>query len=107
MAVTSQWLETEHRELDHALAEVEFLAERRAFHGAATRFHEFHRRLLEHMKREEEGGRPEPRHAQLEVALEAVASSLQQGDYTDFCYGIVALGKLLAAHQRADEQAAS
>jgi hypothetical protein len=107
MVPSTYALTAELRDLDHALAEVEFLAERRAFDGAAKRFHEFHRRLREHLEREQSQGRPNAEHAQLEVAIEAVASSLQQGDYGDFCYGVTALGKLLAAHQRAEEHAAS
>lgn len=106
MDVSTTWLDDEHRELDHALAEVEFLAERRAFGAAALRFREFHQRFLRHIDREELDERLAPivkqLHAEFRVALEAVASALQQGDYADFCYGVNALGKLLTAHNRAE-----
>ena len=102
-------MNAEHRELDHALAEVEFLAERRAFHGAGARFRDFRQRFLDHMRDQERDPRiaeaTRPQHAQLETALESVASALEQCDYAEFCYGVTALGKLLAAHQRVEEQA--
>ena len=111
MNVSSTWLDSEHRELDRALAEVEFLAERRAFETAAARFREFRERFLAHMQNEERDPRlaaaVKPAHAKLEMMLDAVASALDQGDFSDFCYGITALSKLIADHERDEEQLAS
>jgi len=107
MDVSSTWLDAQHRELDHALAEVEFLVERRAFESAAKRFGEFRERFLEHMRQEEQDPRlaelVKPAHAKLEVALEAVSHALEQRDYAQFLYGVNALAKLVAAHERDEE----
>ncbi len=109
MDVSATWLHDQHQELDHALAEVEFLAERRAFQAATKRFKDFEQRLLEHMSQEETDERlarvAKAHHAQLATVLESVASALRQGDYAEFCYGVNALGKMLTAHQRAEENA--
>jgi hypothetical protein len=112
-------LHAQHCELDHLLAEVEYLAERRAFGAAKKRFDQFRASLLAHLQMEEEEllpayieahGDPQglvrqvhAQHAQLETVLEAVASSLAQGDYSEFCYGLSAMSKLMSVHQRTEE----
>ncbi len=110
MDVSTSWLDSQHRELDHRLAEVEFLAERRAFDSAAKRFREFRELFLEHMRKEEEDERLaavlKPAHLKLEMTLDAVMSALEQGDYTDFCYGINVLSHLVAVHERTEEDLA-
>src|SRR5262245_47812537 len=114
------YLETEHRELDHLLAEVEYLAERRSVGPAKRRFDHFRARLLAHLREEEdvlfptfraETGDPEAivkrlhdQHAQLEMVLEAVGHAIEQGDYTYFCYGLSALSVLLETHQTTEER---
>ncbi|MBL8951560.1 MAG: hypothetical protein JNK82_12335 [Myxococcaceae bacterium] len=107
MDVTARWLDVEHRELDHALAEVEFLAERRAFDPAARRFHEFRERFLAHLETEEADPKVaevvKPAHARLLAALDAVTSALDRHDYAEFSSGVTALGKLVAAHERDEE----
>lgn len=120
MTDSPKYLDAEHREIDHLLAEVEYLAQRRSYGVAKRRFRDFREQLLAHLREEEDElfpahlarfGDPQgviaklhEQHAQLETALEAVASALDQGDYAEFCYGLTALSTLLAAHQHTEEE---
>ncbi len=112
--------EEEHRTLDHHLADVEFLADRRSYASAAKRFGEVRRQLEQHLKEEEQvlfpfyvertndaGGvvaKMMGQHSELLIALEAVASALTAGDHPAFDAQIALLGELIRAHHASEEQ---
>ena len=50
---SDRFVDPQHRALDHAFSDVEFLAEKRAFEPAALRFTEFRTQLEEHLREEE------------------------------------------------------
>ncbi|MBK7859887.1 MAG: hemerythrin domain-containing protein [Archangiaceae bacterium] len=109
-----------HQRLDHALAEVEFLAERRSFGPAAKRFVELSRELRAHIQEEEavtfvelerKGTLPPPQleairsqHRRLEQHLETLNAALVRSDYAAFEEQLPSLDRELKEHQTTEEQ---
>lgn len=117
---TAPHVDEEHRALDHALADVEFLAERRSFKAASERFAEFRQAFEAHLREEEtvvfpefekQTGDPEhvlpairAQHAELESALSSIGKALAELNYTEFCHQLDALTSLLKEHQATEER---
>jgi hemerythrin len=113
------FLDEEHRALDHTLADVEYLAQRRSFQSAAKRFGELRRAMERHLHDEEDvllpafesrTGDPDrilpmirAQHASLLDVLDSIAAALSCDDYNAFCAAILELGDQLRAHE-ADEE---
>jgi iron-sulfur cluster repair protein YtfE (RIC family) len=110
----------EHRTLDHHLADVEFLADRRSYVTAAKRFGEVRRHLERHLNEEEQVLFPfyvertndadgvvaqmRLQHTEILAALEGVAAALTAADHCAFDAEVARLGQLLRAHQVSEEQ---
>lgn len=106
--------------MDHALAEVEFLAEKRTFDLAAQRFAEFRSMFEKHLQFEETVEFPEferrtkdvqqvlplihSQHLRLVAALQYVGEALTKRDFTAFCSGLRDLNELLKEHQSTEER---
>jgi hypothetical protein len=113
------FFDDEHRALDHTLADVEYLAQRRSFQSAGKRFGELRRAAELHLRDEEEVLLPEfklrtgdpqnivplirAQHASLLECLDTVAAALSCGDYPGFCGQLAQLADLLRGHE-ADEE---
>jgi hypothetical protein len=113
------FFDEEHRALDHTLADVEYLAQRRSFQTAGKRFGELRRAVENHLRDEEDVLLPEFRartgdpgnilpliraqHRSVLESLDAVASALSCEDYPAFCEELSQLGDLLRGHE-ADEE---
>lgn len=118
--MTPTFFDEEHRVLDHTLADVEYLAERRSFQTAGKRFGELRRAIERHLRDEEEvlfpafkartgdpGGllpRVLKQHAEVLAALEEVGAALSCGDYTAFCSALCALAQRLRTHEGDEER---
>jgi hypothetical protein len=117
--MTATFFDDEHRSLDHTLADVEYLAERRSFQTAGKRFGELRRAVERHLREEEDVLLPEfmvrtgdPRqllpdilrqHTEVLESLEGVGSALSCSDYRAFCVELARLAQRLRAHE-ADEE---
>jgi hypothetical protein len=110
----------EHRSLDHTLADVEFLAERRSFQSAAKRFGELRRGIERHLHAEETVLFPafkertkdpkkllpfiEAQHRLIREGLDAVGAALSCSDYNAFCEELSYLAGLLRHHEADEKQ---
>jgi hypothetical protein len=117
--MTDTFFDDEHRRLDHILADVEYLAERRSFQTAGKRFGELRRAVERHLHEEEDVLFPafmlrtgDPRgllpdilrqHTEVLESLEGVGAALSCGDYGAFCAELLRLAHRLRAHE-ADEE---
>lgn len=114
------FLTREHRNLDHTLADVEFLSDRRSFVQAAKRFGEFRRGLEKHVRAEEKAllplflqrtGDPEgivptlrSEHECLLRLLDEVGGALSRWDHSAFCSNLDALNSALKEHHHNEER---
>jgi hemerythrin len=113
-------IDEDHRALDHALADVEFLAQKRSFGSAMRQFEAFCRALEAHLDEEETVILPElehrtgdpdrvlpivrGQHQTLEVTLKDLCTALARADYTAFCNGLTELDRLLKEHHATEER---
>lgn len=110
----------EHRAIDRALAEVEFYAERRAFHRAEQAFAAFRQLLEKHLNEEEtliypafakRTGDPnrvlpfvQGQHRELQELIAAMERSLSVADHTLFETQLEQLEHLIKVHHDTEER---
>jgi hemerythrin-like domain-containing protein len=114
------FLSGEHQRLDHILADVEFLTERRSYQQAAKRFAEFIRGVEEHIRVEDNvllplliektgdptdiAGRVHYEHERLISTLNEMSQAISRWDYGQFCALLPILDSLAKEHHRNEER---